>query len=117
MPVCRSVLFDRLAAGPHGSYAQGEFSRRPTVSSKPVSSGASRFVGFPAAHAYGDGMMDSFEQHVDALVGLKSDRERKRYLEQHAELRCDEGARVLCRSAVALLQSDIDQARGLCRAL
>jgi hypothetical protein len=61
--------------------------------------------------------MDRLDRHAERLLDLKSDRERQLYFEQHSELRCDEGARVLCRSAVALLYSNIDGARIMCPAL
>ncbi len=61
--------------------------------------------------------MRTLEAHVDRIVGLTNDQQRADYLRAAPELKSDEGARVLCRHAVALLYCNVNYARSLCRFL
>ena len=55
--------------------------------------------------------------HVDNLVALTSDHQRRAYLRRCPELYSDENVRLLCRQAVALLYSNLADSRSLCRVL
>ena len=61
--------------------------------------------------------MENLERHVDRLLELATDSERGAYLRATPELATAEGARVLCRSAVALSSRDLSHSQAICHSL